>query len=203
MSDAYDLIVNGVGTLHRLRYVKPSKGKPYYAVTVCAFHGLKDSKQTTFIDCSIVGEQAVYRIEELISSGAFTLGQKQGQYDIPGGVFISFSIGDLRSDMFYRNVDGKQEPVPTIKGRILKIRTAKIRFTKDSDPVDFHFGDSNTEEAPPVEEALPVPEVHEETLEDRVVRLDKSDPNCFMHASQLVNEGYTYDESVDGFIKVA
>ncbi len=118
----FDLHVNGIGYLNRIREVKVKKGA-FWACTIAALHGSIDDPETTYLDCKIEGAEALEKVRFL--QGAVNANQK---------VTVSFRVGDIYPEAFIYQSGLKQgETGVSIKGRLLKIGSAKI----DGIPVDF------------------------------------------------------------------
>jgi hypothetical protein len=118
----FDLHVNGIGYLNRIREVKIKKGS-FWACTIAALHGSIDEPETTYFDCKIEGAEALNRVRFLKSA-----------VDAQCKVTVSFRVSDIYPEAFVYQSGSKQgETGITIKGRLLKIGAAKI----DGLPVDF------------------------------------------------------------------
>ncbi|MFN7882210.1 MAG: DUF3577 domain-containing protein, partial [bacterium] len=64
-AQSFDLIIEGVGYLNRLRTVTPKKGPAYLACTINAMMGKADAVEYVSIDCIVVGKIAKQAIEQL------------------------------------------------------------------------------------------------------------------------------------------
>ncbi|MBK6744188.1 MAG: DUF3577 domain-containing protein [Hydrogenophilales bacterium] len=118
----FDLHVNGIGYLNRIREVKVKKGS-FWACTIAALHGSIDEPETTYFDCKIEGAEALDRVRFLKSA-----------VDAQRKVTVSFRVSDIYPESFVYQSGARQgETGITIKGRLLKIGSAKI----DGLPVDF------------------------------------------------------------------
>lgn len=139
---SFDLHTSGVGYLYRLRKVSVKRGAPYWAVTIGALHGLRDQEtgrfETTYIDVRVVGRLAVKRLEELVSAGYFAP-THQGKFENRANVCICFKVGDITSGFYWREEEGQKVPVPTISGRLLQIKSAKVKLSADQPAVTFEF----------------------------------------------------------------
>jgi len=112
----FDMHTTGVAYLNRARVVTPRQGKPFYAVTLAAMHGKSDDMQYTHIDCRVVGSEAKQYFESLKS-----------HIDEEQAVLIGFVVGDIYPDAFiYEKGDKQGKPGASIKGRLLRIKWAKI-----------------------------------------------------------------------------
>lgn len=139
---SFDLHTSGVGYLYRLRKVGVKRGAFYWAVTIGALHGLRDQEtgrfETTYIDVRVVGRLAIKRLEELVSAGYFAPTQ-QGKYENRANICICFKVGDIKSGFYWRENDGQKTPVPTISGRLLQIKSAKVTLSAEQPAVTFEF----------------------------------------------------------------
>lgn len=141
---AFDIHTKCAGYINRIREVKPSKGNPYFAATICALRGKADANgkfEYTYFDCSIVGKLAIKRVQELL-----TFQENESK------IFVTCKIGDIYPDMFTLT-KGKNagKTCVSIKGRILKIDTAKV------DGQDYTFfaqpEESNNQDIPANQQA--------------------------------------------------
>ena len=113
-----DLHVAGFGFLNRVRHVKPTKGKPYWAVTVAAMRG--DNKDKTYFDCIVVGDN----VNALFNKHLSNLTKD----DV---VTASFKLGDLHTDTFTYSSGDKQGQT----GFSLKARLFQVKYLKVNDQV--------------------------------------------------------------------
>lgn len=123
---AFNLIVEGVGYLNRIRLVKPKKGPAYVACTINAMHGQSDAVEYVSIDCIVVGQIAVQVVEML-----------EDEVKAEKKVLIGFRAGDPKPD-FYEFQDRKtQETVRRegLKGRLLQITWAKVNGQRVTIPL--------------------------------------------------------------------
>jgi hypothetical protein len=114
---AFDLIIQGVGYLNRIRTVEVKKGPGYLACTVNALMGTADDVEYISIDCRVVGKQAIESVMLL-----------QGAVNAKRKVLIGFRAGDPKPD-FYEFPDRETgQPVQRegLKGRLLQLLWAKI-----------------------------------------------------------------------------
>jgi len=114
---AFNLVIEGVGYLNRIRLIKPKKGPAYVACTIKAMHGQSDAVEYASIDCIVVGAIAIQVVEMLEDS---VKAEKK--------VIIGFRAGDPRPD-FYEFEDRKTHEVVRregLKARLLQITHAKV-----------------------------------------------------------------------------
>ena len=112
----FNLHVEGVGYLNRVRTVKPKKGQEFLACTVAALRGSDSDVSYTKFDCRVSGADAqaiVKRLEDDVAAEK--------------AVIIGFRISDIYPEMFtFEKGDRKGQQGVTIKGRLLKIKFAKV-----------------------------------------------------------------------------
>lgn len=119
----FDLHVNGLGYLNRIREVKPKKGQPFWACSINGLHGEVGDPEYTRFDVIIRGELALQRVQSL------QLSVKQNKK-----VLIAFKLGDIYPDLFvYETGEKKGQHGVAIKGRLLQLGHTTI----DGLPVDW------------------------------------------------------------------
>jgi hypothetical protein len=112
----FDLHVNGVGYLNRIREVKPRKGQPFLACSVSAMRGEPSDVEYTKFDLRVTGSEA-RRIVAMLKP----------EVDGKRPVVIGFRIGDIYPELFtYERGEKAGQPGVAIKGRLLKIGFAKV-----------------------------------------------------------------------------
>lgn len=134
---AFDLIIEGVGYLNRVRKVTPKKGPAYLACTVNAMMGKADAVEYIGIDCIVVGSLAKQVVEQLTTDA-----------DAKRKVIIGFRAGDPKPD-FYEYPDretGEMKTGSGLKARLLQVTFAKVNGSK----VDIPLVPRNT---PPTSDA--------------------------------------------------
>ncbi len=121
-SSFFNLHVEGVGYLNRVRTVKPKKGQEFLACTVAALRGSDSDVCYTKFDCRVSGADAqaiVKRLENDVAADK--------------AVIIGFRIADIYPEMFtFEKGDRKGQPGVSIKGRLLRIKFAKV----NGEPID-------------------------------------------------------------------
>ena len=112
----FNLHVEGVGYLNRVRTVKPKKGQESLAGTVAALRGSDSDVSYTKFDCRVSGADAqaiVKRLEDDVAAEK--------------AVIIGFRIADIYPELFtFEKGDRKGQPGVSIKGRLLRIKFAKV-----------------------------------------------------------------------------
>jgi len=112
----FNLHVEGVGYLNRVRAVKPKKGREFLACTVSAMRGSTEDIGYTKFDCKVSGS-AAQKIVELLEPDV--TGEKT--------VLIGFRIGDIYPELFtYEKGEKAGQPGVSIKGRLLRVKFAKV-----------------------------------------------------------------------------
>ena len=115
-SSFFNLHVEGVGYLNRVRTVKPKKGQDFLACTVSAMRGSTDSIGYTKFDCKVSGADAQMIVKRLESEVA-----------AEKSVIIGFRIADIYPEMFtFERGEKKGQTGVSIKGRLLRIKFAKV-----------------------------------------------------------------------------
>ncbi|MCL4745644.1 MAG: DUF3577 domain-containing protein [Burkholderiaceae bacterium] len=115
-SSFFNLHVEGVGYLNRVRTVKPKKGQEFLACTVSAMRGSTDNIGYTRFDCRVSGADAQKIVKRLESDVA---AEKT--------VLIGFKIADIYPELFtFEKGDKKGQPGVSIKGRLLRVKFAKV-----------------------------------------------------------------------------
>lgn len=115
-SSFFNLHVEGVGYLNRVRRVKPKKGQEFLACTVSAMRGSTDDIAYTKFDCKVSGAEA-QKIVKLLE--ADVAAEKT--------VIIGFKIADIYPEMFtFEKGDKKGQAGVSIKGRLLRVKFAKV-----------------------------------------------------------------------------
>lgn len=123
---AFDLIIEGIGYLNRIRAVTPKKGPAYTACTINAMMGTADAVEYVSIDCRIVGKLALESVKQL--KGAVAAKSK---------VIVGFRAGDPRPE-FYEYKDsktGEDRSGQGLKARLLQLTFAKVDGNKVEIPL--------------------------------------------------------------------
>ena len=115
-SSYFNLHVEGVGYLNRVRTVKPKKGQEFLACTVSAMRGSGADLGYTKFDCRVSGADA-QKIVKLLEQDV--VDEKP--------VLIGFKIGDIYPESFtYAKGDKEGQQGVSIKGRLLRVKFAKV-----------------------------------------------------------------------------
>jgi hypothetical protein len=111
----FDLHVQGVGYLNRIRDVKVKKGQ-FLACSISAVRGDVSDVDYTKFDVRVTGSEAKEIVKRL-----------KAEVDAKKAVIVGFKLGDIYPEKFvYENGDRKGEVGVVIKGRLLKVRFAKV-----------------------------------------------------------------------------
>jgi len=115
-SSFFNLFVEGVGYLNRVRTVKPKKGQEFLACTVAAMRGSTDDIGYTRFDCKVSGAEAQKIVKRLEADVA-----------AERTVIIGFKIADIYPELFtFEKGDKKGQSGVSIKGRLLRVKFAKV-----------------------------------------------------------------------------
>ena len=112
----FNLHVEGVGYLNRVRTVKPKKGQEFLACTVSAMRGSAADLGYTKFDCRVSGAEA-QKIVKLLEPDVAD--------EKP--VLIGFRIGDIYPEIFtFAKGEREGQQGVAIKGRLLRVKFAKV-----------------------------------------------------------------------------
>ena len=115
-SSYFNLHVEGVGYLKRVRTIKPKKGQEFLACHVAALRGSDSDVSYTKFDCRVSGADAQEVVKRL-----------EADVTAEKAVIIGFRIADIYPEMFtFEKGDRKGQPGVAIKGRLLRIKFAKV-----------------------------------------------------------------------------
>jgi predicted Zn-dependent protease len=121
-SSFFNLHVEGVGYLNRVRTIKPKKGQEFLACTVAALRGSDQDVCYTKFDCRVSGADAQEVVKRL-----------EADVVTDKAVIIGFRIADIYPELFtFENGDKKGQAGVAIKGRLLRIKFAKV----NGEPID-------------------------------------------------------------------
>ena len=115
-SSFFNLHVEGVGYLNRVRTIKPKKGQEFLACHVAALRGSDSDVSYTKFDCRVSGADAKEVVKRL-----------QADVEAEKSVIIGFRIGDIYPEMFtFEKGERAGQAGVAIKGRLLRIKFAKV-----------------------------------------------------------------------------
>jgi hypothetical protein len=112
----FDLHVEGVGYLNRVRKVQPKKGQEFLACTIAAMRGAQGQVEYTKFDCRVSGAEAK-RIVQLLEPEVTA--KKQ--------VIIGFKLSDPYPEVFtFERGERQGQQGLSIKGRLLKVKFVRV-----------------------------------------------------------------------------
>ena len=115
-SQYFDLLVEGIGYLDRVRIVRPEKGEPFWSCTVSALHGKAGNAGYTWFDCVVSGTRAKDIVRQL-----------EPQVLRKQKVLVGFRLADLHAEPFvFGRGERKGEAGVNLKARLLSIKFAKV-----------------------------------------------------------------------------
>lgn len=173
----FDLHIQGIGYLNRVREVKPSRSDPFWATDIAAIFGSADNVQRTRFDCRVVGTDA----QRVIAHA-------QKHVDADRKVLVAFKLGDLYAEPF---TFAKGEKAGTT-GISLKARLLRIDWVKVDGKTVYL--------APKVESRSEADGVHVQSTPDSddptlpaEVSLERDDPEFAQKIAELKASGYRFD----------
>jgi len=112
----FDLHIQGIGYLNRVREVRPGRSEPFWATDIAAIFGSADSVQRTRFDCRVVGTEA----QRVIAHA-------KKHVDAERKVLVAFKLGDLYSEPFtYEKGPKTGTTGVSLKARLLRIDWVKV-----------------------------------------------------------------------------
>ena len=112
----FNLHVEGVGYLNRVRTVKPKQGQAFLACTVSAMRGSAEEVLYTKFDCTVSGSEAKAIVRQL-----------EPDVTAEKSVIIGFRIADIYPEAFtLEKGERKGQTGVNIKGRLLRVKFAKV-----------------------------------------------------------------------------
>ncbi|MGE4057040.1 MAG: DUF3577 domain-containing protein [Vicinamibacterales bacterium] len=115
-SKYFDLTVEGVGYLNRVREVRPRDGDPFLVCTISALRGAQGNVQYTTFDCRVTGKEARERVRLL-----------QPFVNAERTVLLGFRVGDIFPETFtFEKGERQGQQGLTIRARLLKVKFAKV-----------------------------------------------------------------------------
>lgn len=123
----FDLHTVGLGYMSRLRLVQPDKArgqkfKPFWSVSISAICGEEQDVKYVKYDLNIKGDQAKQAMSVL---KPYLIDDKGKTLD-NNKVLVGFRVGDAIPEIYTITRDGKQEQRVGMKGRLLKLSSAKV-----------------------------------------------------------------------------
>ena len=112
----FDLHLNGIGYLNKVREIFPEEGTPFLSVDITALHGHVDNVRHTYFDCIVAGEEAKDLVRQL-----------QPAVDQSAKVLVGFQLSDLTAAPFvYQQGPRIGETGVNLKSRLLRFQWIKI-----------------------------------------------------------------------------
>ncbi len=122
----FDLHTSGIGYMSRLRLVQPDKSKgqkfkPFWSVSISAICGEENDVKYVKFDLNIKGDQAKQAMDVLKPY----LIDDEGK-SLDSKVLVGFRVGDAIPEIYTVTKEGKPEQRVCLKGRLLKLTSAKV-----------------------------------------------------------------------------
>ena len=173
----FDLHIQGIGYLNRVREVRPSRSDPFWATDIAAIFGSADNVQRTRFDCRVVGTEA----QRVIA-------RAQKHVDADKKVLVAFKLGDLYAETFTFEKGQKAGTTGiSLKARLLRIDWVKIDgetvYTAPKPEARPEAGDAQMQSTP---------DSGDSTLPAEV-SLERDDPDFAQKIAQLKARGYRFD----------
>ena len=112
----FDLDINGIGYLNRVREVRPENGTPFLGVTIAALRGSADNVQHTHFDCVVSGEEAKDLVRQLMPAVEADL-----------KVLVGFHLSDLQAEIFtFKQGERAGTTGIRLKSRLLRFQWIKV-----------------------------------------------------------------------------
>lgn len=112
----FDLHINGLGYLNRIREVKPKKGDAFLACDIAALNGPSDNVSYVRFDARVSGFEAQHLIRRCTDA-----------VEAEKKVMIGFRLGDLWTDTFiYSKGKRAGEQGVSLKARLLFVSWIKV-----------------------------------------------------------------------------
>ena len=112
----FDLHLNGIGYVNKVREVTPEQGSPFWSIELTALHGPADKVRHTYFDCIVAGEEAkdlVPQLQFLVEDGS--------------RVLAGFLLSDLKPAPFiFKQGEHTGEPGVRLKTRLLRFDWIKV-----------------------------------------------------------------------------
>ncbi|MGR3808164.1 DUF3577 domain-containing protein [Pasteurella testudinis] len=123
----FNLHLNGLAYINRIREVTPKKGNRFYACSLAFLRGDSDNTEYTYVDVRVSGEKAI----SLIKRSEHAAQERKK-------ILASVVVGDIYPETFvYEKGDRKGETGVMMKGRLLRIKSLKIdgvlKYTETSE----------------------------------------------------------------------
>jgi hypothetical protein len=173
----FDLHIQGIGYLNRVREVMPSRSDPFWATDIAAIFGSADNVQKTRFDCRVVGTEA----QRVIAHA-------KKHVDANKKVLVAFKLGDLYAETFtFEKGEKAGATGVSLKARLLRIDWVKVDgqtvyLAPKSNPQTGADSANTQATADSVAPTLPAE-----------VSLDRDDPEFAQKIARLKASGYHFD----------
>lgn len=128
----FDLIVEGIGYLDRIRQIQPQQADPFWVCSLSALRGEAGRVEYTWFDCRVSGKAAQETVRLLESH--VLRGSK---------VLVGFRLGDLHAEAFTFSKGQRQgSPGANLRARLLSFKFVKV------DGVEIQLGSPAPAPAP-------------------------------------------------------
>jgi hypothetical protein len=156
-SEYFNLHINGLGYVNRIREITPRKGDPFLCCDISAIYGPRDDIEYQRFDVKVSGSDAQHLIRRCENA------EKAGRK-----VLIGFRLGDPWVDQFtYSKGERAGKPGASLKARLLFIRwinidkervyTAEGSAPEDAANEDFPASEMPEPNAAPASASAPTP----------------------------------------------
>ena len=112
----FDLDINGIGYLNRVREITAENGNPFLSVNIAAIRGPADNVRHTYFDCVVSGEEAKVLVRQLMPAVAANM-----------KVLAGFHLSDLRAETFTFQAGSRNGTTGiSLKSRLLRLKWVKV-----------------------------------------------------------------------------
>ena len=112
----FDLDINGIGYLNRVREITPENGNPFLNVNIAAIRGPADNVRHTYFDCVVSGGEAKALVRQLMPAVAADM-----------KVLVGFHLSDLQAETFTFQTGNRNGTTGiSLKSRLLRLKWIKV-----------------------------------------------------------------------------
>ena len=112
----FDLDINGMGYLNRVREVTPDNGTSFISVTIAALRGPADNVRHTHFYCVVVGEEAKDLVRQLMPA-----------VEADMKVLVGFHLSNLQAEIFtFKQGERAGTTGISLKSRLLRFQWIKV-----------------------------------------------------------------------------
>jgi len=192
----FDLHMQGIGYLNRARTVTPTQGEQYESVSIAALHGNSNNTNKTYLDCRIVGNEAL----QLVTA------YKDQINDQDSKMLVQFKVGDCVPTSYIPNGGSEGDRRHVIKGRLLQIKWAKLNdeviLSQEADAQEpAEACDERNNDASDQVPADSNEPINESSSQEDTVKLDITAPDFLSRKEKLKQDGYKYDRDKQHWYK--